>query len=541
MAADVDTAKDVEMPDSSGETKKEGDAAMADAPATTEAEGAAEPAADPGPSPEERVLLAEADKEAGNGLLKAGDIAGAIARYEDGINLTKPLLDKSPEEAGGEELQRRGVAVHMALSLNCAQACIKQCSWVLATEHASQVLLLDKDNAKALFRRGVAALHLDTEGRVEEARLDFTRVAQLDPSNREAREHLLKTKERLKELRLREKERLSAAMRGGLYQEQHDKLGRQQAAYEEEVKRRKVAGEDDITFEAWLKKEKEREDEQKKKQKDEFEKQQEEARLEEEKKGLEAENSRRAAEGQEAISLEEWREQQRAGRPRLEEDIVRTESADLDEEERKILQEAKAKGYYHGRLGTVLSDAAPKPQQVSISGKPNGLNEDATHAGSEWNQGGTWEEKDMTAWVKEQLTNYLQQAASSIPEAPLSSGASASASVKVTKVNSISGDAQIVMVRKLPRHGFNFEAELAVRLALSSTAEGASEQTVSGVLRLPELMDAVAPQDLKVDVAWEGRGPPEELRAAAVACIDKFRQSVRDQVASFRAAYYEKR
>jgi len=265
MAAGADTAGRRHMPDVAADPPK-GDNAAEDAPTTEEAENTQE--ADTGPPPEERVVLAEAAKEAGNGLLKAGDTNSAIARYEEGIDLTKPLLGKSPEEAGGEELQRRGVAVHTALCLNSAQACLKQSAWALAIEHASQVLLLDRDNMKALFRRGVAALNLDTEGRVEEARVDFTRVAQLDPSNREAREHLQRAKERLKELRLREKERLSAAMKGGLYQEQHDKLGRQQAAYEEEVKRRKIAGEDEITFEAWLKKEKEREDEQKKKTKE---------------------------------------------------------------------------------------------------------------------------------------------------------------------------------------------------------------------------------------------------------------------------------
>mmetsp|Transcript_51699 Transcript_51699/g.102826 ORF Transcript_51699/g.102826 Transcript_51699/m.102826 type:complete len:148 (+) Transcript_51699:1210-1653(+) len=147
----------------------------------------------------------------------------------------------------------------------------------------------------------------------------------------------------------------------------------------------------------------------------------------------------------------------------------------------------------------------------------------------------------MTAWVKDQLTNYLAQAAASISEAELTSGASASASAKVTKVKSISGDAQIVMVRKLPRHGYNFEADLSASLKLKSTAEGAEEQNVSTVLRLPEILDSVAPQDLKVDAQWKGHGPPEEFRATAEACINKLRQSVRDQVASFRTAYQEKR
>merc|ERR1712217_100927 len=139
-----------------------------------------------------------------------------------------------------------GTAIYVALCLNCAHASLKCEDWMCAADHGSKVITLEKDNAKALFRRGSACAQFSTESRLEQAREDFTRVAQLDPSNREAREQLQKIKERLKDIKQQEKRRLSEAMQGGLYKEQHAKLGKQQEEYEKEVQRRKEAEEDEI-------------------------------------------------------------------------------------------------------------------------------------------------------------------------------------------------------------------------------------------------------------------------------------------------------
>jgi len=221
---------------------------------------------------------------------------------------------------------------------------------------------------------------------------------------------------------------------------------------------------------------------------------------------------------------------------------VTTDEADLDEEERKLLQETKSKGYYHGRLGTVLSNAAPVPQQVSAD--QLGSSSDTKHGGSEWNQAGTWEEKDTTAWVKERLTSWLQQASISMPEALLPSGSAVSVTAKVTKVKSLTGEGQIVMVRKQPRHGFNCEADLSFSITVASTngeADASKDQSFNGALHLPDLMDAVAPSDLKIDGKWKGSGPPEHLRFSAEGWVDKLRENVRLQVAAFRKEYAEKR
>lgn len=547
--------------------QEEGDVAMGDQDATANEEAsepaaapeeAGEPAEPPGPSPEERVAGADAAKEEGNALLKSGNFSGAVAKYAEGITLSEPLLEKDASDIG-EEMKQRGRAVYLALRLNSAQACIKDSCWADAAEHSTRVLSIEKDNAKALYRRGVACANLDTEGRLEQARTDLTHLAQLEPSNREARERLQQVKERLKEVRKREKDRYAEAMKGGLYQENHKKLDRQKLEYEEEVKRRAEAGEDEISWEDWQKKLKTREEDAKKKEKEEREARAKEAAEAEEQRLLDEENERRTGQGLEAFSLEEWRTEKRNA-PRKEE-VVQMDEAELDDEEKKMLEETKNKGYYHGRLGTVLSDAAPKPQQMAQDREK----EEATggNRGSEWNQAGTWEERDTTSWVKERLSARLQGASVQKAAATLPSGKAATVSAEVTKVKSISGDAQIVTVRKQPRFGYNFEAELSFRIAVreqesadeempAAAGEGeaakadedmppskkAPSQRFDGTLSIPELADFVQIQDLRFEGRWKGNGPPENLKPIVSEWLQKLQESVREQVKAFLGEYH---
>lgn len=494
------------------------------------------------PSVEERVQQAEAAKEAGNLLLKAGDPTGAVAKYLEGIGLTEPVLEKSPEEAGGEELQRRGVAAHLALRLNSAQACLKLSDWVMAIEHCDKALLIDKDNTKALYRRASAGVQLDTEGRLDDARNDLSRLVQLEPSNREARELLGRARERLREVRQQEKERMASVIKGGgLYQEQHNKLARKRALYDEEVARRKEAGEDEISFEEWEKKRKEKEDEAKTKEKEAAEEKRRQEREAQERSAWEEDMAKRKEEGLEELSLEAWREA-RKNAPRKEE-IVRTDELELDDEEKRLLAEAKNKGYYHGRLGTVLSAAAPTPQQVEAQATESDELKPPSRNVSEWNQGGTWEERNTTDWAKERLTAWLNNASVACDRATLESGEALSVSVKVSKVKSLKGDAQIIVVRKQPRHGFHFEAELSVKLSfkpVDAADEGKEAETFSGSIIMPELADSVDVQSLRLDCAWGSRRPPERLQPLAQEWFRKLQDSVRQQVAGFIEEYKDK-
>lgn len=520
-------------------------------PASAPAEEAAEPA---GPTPEERVAGADSAKEAGNALLKSGDFSGAVAKYAEGIELVEPLLEKDASDIG-ESLHQRGRAVYIALRLNSAQACIKDSCWADAAEHSTRVLALEKENAKALYRRGVACANLDTEGRLEQARVDLTQLAHVEPSNREARERLQQVKERLKEVKQIEKERLAQAMKGGLYQDNHKKLDRQKLEYDEEVKRRADAGEDEISWEDWQKKKKTAEEDAKKKEKEDREARSKELAEAEEQRQLNEENERRAGQALEALSIEEFREEKRKAQMAKDE-VEKLDEEALDEEDKKMLEEIKVKGYYHGRLGTVLSDAAPKPQQMEARENNEAIEQ---RRGSEWNQAGTWEERDTTTWVKDRLSALLQSATVQKATATLPSGKAATLSAEVTKVKSISGDAQIVTVRKQPRFGYNFEAELSFRIGVREQespdeemqdaeatkadeeqppSKKASSQRFEGSISIPELADFVQPQDLRFEGKWKGNGPPEHLKPIVNEYLQKLQNSVREQVQCFLGEYH---
>lgn len=541
-------------------TDEEGDVIMSDAPGDDKSAGAAPEHSDAayngGEDPalasdevaetqaeemplEERVRQAEAAKEAGNALLKTGQFAEAVEMYAEGIKLSELLLEKGPEDIA-EDIQRRGTTVYTSLRLNSAQACLKQSDWATVIEHAEKVLLLDRENCKALYRRGVASLNMDTEGRVDQARLDFSKVAQIEPTNRDAREQLAKAKQRLKEIREEEKRRYSVGLAGGLYQEEHKRHERQRLRYEEQMKQKKEKGEDEISFEEWQKKEKEQEDTEKKKEKEEREKLEKEARTRDEQRRCDEENEFRARDGLEPLSLSAWREEQEKIRLQSKDrktEVVTTDDLDLDEEERKMLEEQKKKGYYHGRLGTVLSNAAPTPQQVTAGGSsPSSVSAKAA-GGSLWNKAGTWEEKDMTSWAKDHLERWLKNATASSQAVDLA-GESVAVSAKVSRVKSLVGEAQRVVVRAGPKFTYDFQADLSFSVSVVSGTE--TPEKFSGTLRFDELNDAVPANELRIEHSWRDSAPPERLRPLVAEWVGKLLDSVRQQVSSFVAEYQAK-
>eukprot|EP00928_Gymnodinium_smaydae_P054529 TRINITY_DN38284_c0_g1_i1.p1 TRINITY_DN38284_c0_g1~~TRINITY_DN38284_c0_g1_i1.p1 ORF type:complete len:552 (-),score=188.55 TRINITY_DN38284_c0_g1_i1:44-1636(-) len=518
---------DVDMEPVSAESAKP-EGAATEAVATEEKKEEEQPIDD-------RVALAEVAKLEGNDLLKKGDLADAIAKYAEGIGLTEPILEKDPTEVG-EELAKRNSTVYLALRLNSAQACLKHGDNEAAADHASKALLLDKDNTKALYRRAMACMQFASEGRLEQARTDLARMVQLEPSNRDAREQLAKAKEKLKAAKQLERERYSLAMKGGgLYKEQHDKAARQMLLYDEEVARRKEAGEDHITFEEWSKKEKEKREEEQKKQKEAREKAAEEERRQAEEKRWTEANEARKAQGLEELTLAQWREECFAA-SRKQDDVVKTDEIDLDEEEKKMLEETKKKGYYHGRLGTVLSSAAPKPQQVAEGEAPTSA-AGATGA-SEWNQAGTWEEKDASTWAKAELKKHLSAVTVAGPcTAEGGEPADAEVSVRIDEVKKLNGDAQIVHVRKQQRHGFNFDVEMSFRMNFSSASDAEAAEKYKGVLTIPELADFVDQKDWRIEAAWKGKRPSDKWLPASTEWIEKLREEIRKAINMFLEEY----
>lgn len=76
-------------------------------------------------------------------------------------------------------------ALRLALRLNCAACDVKLGQWGDAASQCSEALKLDKDNAKALFRRGTARSHM---GELDEARADLVAACRLAPADKSIRE-----------------------------------------------------------------------------------------------------------------------------------------------------------------------------------------------------------------------------------------------------------------------------------------------------------------------------------------------------------------
>eukprot|EP00927_Polykrikos_kofoidii_P039938 TRINITY_DN3421_c0_g1_i2.p1 TRINITY_DN3421_c0_g1~~TRINITY_DN3421_c0_g1_i2.p1 ORF type:complete len:552 (+),score=153.70 TRINITY_DN3421_c0_g1_i2:40-1656(+) len=530
----------------------------AEAAPTTAVDGAndaaaPEPAAETAPavpeiSAEERVTSAEQSKERGNELLKVGQLLGAFLKYDDGIRMVEPLLEKDQTEVG-VELQQRASAVYLALRLNSAQACLKKGDLEGAINHSSKALLIDSENSKALYRRAMACMQIGTLGRLEQARTDLTRFVQLEPSNRDARDQLAKTKERLKVEKQQEKDRYASALKGGgLYEEIHRKQNMLQSVYEEEAARRQAAGEPELTFEEWEKKRKDEAEEQKKKDMALAEERSKELQKRMHEAELAEENTRRTAEGLEELTLEAFLEMRRNAPRKVE--VVKTDDLELDEEEKKLLSEAKQKGYYHGRLGTVLSNDAPKPQQVIKSegdAVVNATGDKATKRRSEWNEAGTWEETDMTSWAKDELKQWIKKASATCPKVDTVSGKAYSLAVRVSTVKSVNGDAQLVVVRNKTRHGFNFDAEASFHLTFTpleedSLVEASGQPTdeFKGRLQMPDISDMADLNELRIDWSWKGSAPPQNLSHSANIWVEHFRENIRTQIAHFVEEYKKK-
>jgi len=497
-----------------------------------------ETAEDPPEPPEVKVSRAESQKADGNAALKAGDLGAALEHYTKGSEAVRGLVGNGSTSDTPAETLAAAKAVYLSLQLNAAMACLKLEMWEDGAHYATLALEQDPDNVKAMFRRGVCRAQLPRF--LDEARDDLTAALKAEPNNRDAREQLAKVKQQLKEFKQQEKERMAAmfSKEGALYNDQHQKLSKLRALYEQEVERRKEASEEEITFEDWRKKE----DEAEKKRKEKLEEEQKEAR-----KKLEEE--RRAAQKEEEQGQQKPHE------------IARMEEDELDEEDRKILGEAKKKGYYHGRLHSVRSDAAPVPQKVDGEAQSGST---ANSSASAWNAAGTWEERDASKEAEDKLRQALAGASMgnkesrSSPEAMLdvlkdgnalkenANDASSLArlagmmfGVELTlKVKHCSGEASLAVVRNAQRFIFDFKADLEWKMRVDENLPGEEDASKvsehKGKVKLAEITDAaVKGRSVEMIVTWSSAKPTgvslqvceewlRRLRAKIVEQLDVF-------------------
>lgn len=131
-------------------------------------------------SNEERLQKIPDLKASGNESYKKGQIDEASVKYKEALGLLEQLmLREKPEDE--EWLKLRGDKI--PLLLNYSQCKLMQGNFYEVIEHCDEILSVDSDNVKGLFRRAKA--HKGAWN-PKEAKEDFNRVARLDPHLKEA-------------------------------------------------------------------------------------------------------------------------------------------------------------------------------------------------------------------------------------------------------------------------------------------------------------------------------------------------------------------
>lgn len=131
---------------------------------------------------EQKLIIGEKKREIGNNLYTSGDYAGAINSYQRALKYLSSSLSK--------EVQ----SLRVKCWNNMAAAQLKIKAFSAAEKSCSQVLQIDPNNVKALFRKGKV---LAANGETESALVYVKKADQFDPGNKTIRGELNRLKQLL--------------------------------------------------------------------------------------------------------------------------------------------------------------------------------------------------------------------------------------------------------------------------------------------------------------------------------------------------------
>lgn len=161
----------------------------------------------------------------------------------------------------------------------------------------------------------------------------------------------------------------------------------------------------------------------------------------------------------------------------------------------------KKTSYFHNELDekskALIGDIAPKKIENPITAVASDKNSKIPGT-SQWNEAGTWEERDVTNWAKETLTKSILESRYKLPAsspAPL-------ALVHVEKIKKLEGHASVVVVRGKTRFIYEFSCQLEWRLQKDD-----DDLSCEGTLAIPDIDGTVSfgegyeIHDFKIDSA----------------------------------------
>ena len=158
-------------------------------------------------SDSEKLDLVPKLKEEGNTLYRSGDYVPAAGKYFEAISYLEQLgVKEKPQSDIWNEIMQKKVP----LLLNYCQCKLLMKEYLVVIKHTTQVLEFEPDNVKALFRRGKA---YSASWYEEEAKQDFGRVVELDPTlKKTVDKELRELNERMQEKTKEERKRLQGKL-----------------------------------------------------------------------------------------------------------------------------------------------------------------------------------------------------------------------------------------------------------------------------------------------------------------------------------------
>lgn len=148
---------------------------------------------------EERLEYAKKLKVDGTEYFQQQEYIKAVEKYEDAANYAVE------EGITGDDIPDDERPLYVSCWSNAAMCFIKCKEWTQAIHSCNKVLEItaEKDNIKALYRRGLARIHL---GFLEESKTDLMAAYKLDNANKDVRRALQQLKEAVAESKKKEKE-----------------------------------------------------------------------------------------------------------------------------------------------------------------------------------------------------------------------------------------------------------------------------------------------------------------------------------------------
>lgn len=512
-------------------------------------------------------------KELGNACFKSGDTAGSRVHYAEGTD----LLTKHATVLLAANLKEDGDKLLAALHGNMAMAYLKEENFSKTIEAASSVLGLEASNVKALYRRG---LSYSKTGFFPEGKTDLSRCLEIEPSNAAARTALSDLSKTQRAHDAAEKRAFGKMFEGpSMYGDREKELAdKQRRVLEREemlqdewskskLEKRRVAdaGAEDQTFDDF---------------KVEYEKKEKEVREE-------AERLKKKKSDEDMAASSVGRDN-KPSRP-----ISKPESDDEDDEDLKDVRGYKTTS--DGRKTTFFNkelDASTKQLIGDITPKAIGAGAAAAGAGagaaagggasptspassvataldngasgieaSSWNKAGTWEERDMTAFVTERLKALCTEA---VCETSADEPTALQLRGRVKSCKKAEGEAQIILARGKKRHVYDFNVTLdfeinvdsipaapsppsdiapaaegdvasAVVSSPSSAAPGISK-TIKGTLELHDLSAASSASGYEAEVRF-AKALPAGLAGCIQRCSEALREDVCARLSRFESEY----